>query len=68
MDGQELPIPHIVVGSSWGEVSGQEGYRVYVLVQLRPLGKNGPDANIRCVHLNDELARGLRKDEHRGPR
>ena len=34
MDGQELPIPHVVVGLSWGEVTGQEGYWVDVLVLL----------------------------------
>ena len=66
MDGQELPIPHVVVSFRQGETSGQEGYRVDVLVLLRPLGEEGPDANIQCVQLNVELARGLRKDEHRG--
>ena len=32
-----------------------------LLVLLRPLGEDGPDANIRGIHLNDEPARGLRK-------
>ena len=37
-----------------------------MLILFRPLGEDGPDAYIRCVHLHDELMRGLGKDEHRG--
>ena len=54
VDGQELPIPHVVIGLCWGETTGQEGYRVNVLVLLRPLGEDDPDANIRGVNLNYE--------------
>ena len=66
MDGQELPVPHIIVCLCRGEPSGLKGDRVDVLVLLRPLGEDGPETYIRCVHLHDELARGLGKDEHRG--
>ena len=37
-----------------------------VLVLLWPLGEDGPDAHNRGIHLDDELARRMRKDEHRG--
>ena len=66
VDGQELPIPQVLIGLCWGEATGQEGYRMNVLVLLRPLGEDGPDANIRGINLNYELMRGLRKDEHQG--
>ena len=66
VDGQDLPIPHIIISLCWGEVAGQEGYWVDVLVLFQPLGEDGPDANIRGVNLNYELTRRLRKDEHRG--
>ena len=49
-------------------MTGQEGYRVDLLVLLRPLGEDGPDAQIRSVNFHYELPRGLRKHEHRGGR
>ena len=39
-----------------------------LLVLLRPLGEDGPDAQIRGVNFHNELARGLRNHEHRGGR
>ena len=45
-------------------MAGQKCHRVDLLV-LR-WERTAPDANIRGVHLHDELVRGLRKDEHRG--
>ena len=65
MDGYELPVPQVVVLFRRGETAGQESHGVDLLVLLRLLRKDGPDAHIRGVHLHDELARGQRKDEHR---
>ena len=66
--GQELPVADVVIGLGQGKTMGQEGYRVDLLVLLRPLGEDGPDAHIRGVNFHNELARGLRKHEHRGRR
>ena len=46
VDGQELPIPHVIVCLLWGKAAGQKGDRVDVLVLFRPLGEDDPDAYI----------------------
>ena len=66
VDSQELPIPHVIIRLRRGKPAGQKGDKMDVLILFRPLGEDGPDAYIRCVHLHDELVRGLGKDEHRG--
>ena len=65
---QELPVADVVVGFGRGKATGQEGYRVDLLVLLRPLREDGPNAHISSVNFHNELARGLRKHEHWGGR
>ena len=64
--GQEFSVADVVIGLGRSEATGQESNRVDLLVLLRPLGKDGPDAHIRGVNFHNELTRGLREHEPGG--
>ena len=65
LDSQQLTVPHVIIPLHRGESPGQEGDWVDLLVLLHPLRQNGPDARVRSVDLDDELAIGVGEDEHR---
>ena len=65
VDGEEFSVAPVVVLLGWGELSGEEGDRVNLLVPLSMLGQDGSDAHVRRIHLDDELSVGVGEDEHR---
>lgn len=70
LDGQQFPIPEVIVALCWGEMPGEESARVQLLVFCRTLGQDGPHpgrtpllpqtggAFWRCVEREYSLPRG----------
>ena len=65
VNGQQFPVPHVVVAFRRGEAPRQERDWMDLLVLRSPLGQYGPDAGVRCVDLHNELASRVGEDEHR---
>ena len=64
-NGQQLPIPHVVVPFSGREFLRDEGAWMEFIVHLRSLGEERPDSYVRGIYLNPELTTNVWKCEDR---